>query len=356
MAISLLLVVGLAATTLAKEDAPKGKRGEMSFKKLDHDFGTINEDDGAVTHTFTFRNTGSAPLAIQSVSTSCGCTASDWSKEPVPPGKEGQITARFNPMGRPYHFSKTLTVRTNGEPEAVTLFIRGEVTPHVKTPEEMYFHRIGEVGVKGSYHSLSKVTNKGEHSTELEVHNFGSQRESITLADYPPYVSVKPETLRVKAGKTASFRVTIHGERVPGYDYHSFRMTAKSGETTRAIHYSFTCLPDFSHIKNPEEAPRVELPQRHAELGQHPKGKTIEHDFVLRNIGKAPLKILKATPSCGCILVDLPEGDIEPGREAKLHLLFNTEGYTGQTHKTVKLILNDPTQPAPELSLMVNLQ
>ena len=35
---------------------------------------------------FTLKNTGTNPLVVDNVSTSCGCTSVDYSKEPVRPG------------------------------------------------------------------------------------------------------------------------------------------------------------------------------------------------------------------------------------------------------------------------------
>ncbi len=356
MMMALLLLAGLHGTALAKDGKQGNKGAKISFRETEHDFGTIAEDDGAVSHTFTFKNEGKVPIVVQSVSTSCGCTASDWTKEPVLPGKEGKITARFNPLGRPHQFTKSLTVRSNGDPASVILFIRGNVTPHVKTPSEIYFYRIGAFGTKGSYHSMDKITDKGKHATELEVHNFSEKKELISLVDYPPYMSVKPETLKVRGGETGSFKIIIDGEKVPSYDYQSCKVTVKHGETSRALHYAFTLLPDFSHIKDKDKAAKAYFPHRNVDLGQRKKGKTIKYDFVVKNIGKAPLKILRAKTSCGCMLVDLDEKEIRPGGETTLHMVFNTEGYAGRTNKTIKLILNDPSQPMVTLGVTVVLE
>ena len=42
------------------------------------------------------------------------------------PGKKGQIKITYNGKGRfPGHFKKTITVRTNGNPEMTRLYIEG---------------------------------------------------------------------------------------------------------------------------------------------------------------------------------------------------------------------------------------
>lgn len=59
---------------------------KISFDKNLHEFGKFKEADGKVTHKFEFVNTGGSDLVIQNVTASCGCTASRWTREPVPPG------------------------------------------------------------------------------------------------------------------------------------------------------------------------------------------------------------------------------------------------------------------------------
>ena len=58
---------------------------QISFEKKTHDFGTFPEETGKITYEFVFTNTGDAPLVLNKVSASCGCTTPEWTKEPVGP-------------------------------------------------------------------------------------------------------------------------------------------------------------------------------------------------------------------------------------------------------------------------------
>jgi hypothetical protein len=93
-----------------------------------HDFGTIKETGGPVTHTFTVLNNGEKPLVITRVVASCGCTTPDWTKEPIAPGQTGEIKVTYNPSGRPGPFTKTASVYSNGKVGSYTLTIKGDVT------------------------------------------------------------------------------------------------------------------------------------------------------------------------------------------------------------------------------------
>lgn len=117
---ALVLLLGVAV-------AQGSKGAEISVATPDHDFGNITESAGKVSHTFSFKNTGTAPLVITRVIASCGCTTPQYSNEPIAPGKEGKIVVTFDPAGRPGQFLKTIAVYSNGKDGATTLRVKGVV-------------------------------------------------------------------------------------------------------------------------------------------------------------------------------------------------------------------------------------
>ena len=107
---------------------------KIQFEKKTHDFGEFEEGIQATT-SFKFKNTGNAPLVLNSVTPSCGCTSPQWTKEPVAPGEEGEIKVVYNSKNRVGQFTKTITVKHNGEGGTVYLTIRGVVKKAESTPE-----------------------------------------------------------------------------------------------------------------------------------------------------------------------------------------------------------------------------
>jgi hypothetical protein len=79
-----------------------------------------------VTATFTLTNISNEDLVIESVTPGCGCTKSDFTKEPIKPGKTGTITATYN-AAAPGKFTKTVTVKLMGVDEPKNLVIVGTV-------------------------------------------------------------------------------------------------------------------------------------------------------------------------------------------------------------------------------------
>ena len=90
------------------------------------DIGNGTEKDGVQKTTFTFTNVGKAPLVINQVVASCGCTVANYDKRPIPPGQKGTIEISYNGAGKfPGHFKKSITVRTNAVTEMTRLYVEG---------------------------------------------------------------------------------------------------------------------------------------------------------------------------------------------------------------------------------------
>jgi hypothetical protein len=82
---------------------------KMQLSATEHDFGTFKEEAGRQTFDFIITNTGTEPLVIQNVVASCGCTTPEWTKQPIPAGAKGKVTAIYDPKDRPGQFNKTLS-------------------------------------------------------------------------------------------------------------------------------------------------------------------------------------------------------------------------------------------------------
>ena len=113
----------MAQTSDNKENA--ANKPVIKFDKTVHNYGTIEyQSDG--TCKFEFENTGSEPLLLTKVRSSCGCTTPRWPKEPVKPGEKETIKVKYNTR---IHgsFSKTIWVYSNADNSPITLRIKGKV-------------------------------------------------------------------------------------------------------------------------------------------------------------------------------------------------------------------------------------
>jgi hypothetical protein len=75
---------------------------------------------------FTLTNIGGQALIIEQANPTCGCTISDYTKEPIATGKNGVINATYN-AANPGHFDKHLTVKFAGIDEVKSITLTGDV-------------------------------------------------------------------------------------------------------------------------------------------------------------------------------------------------------------------------------------
>ena len=121
-------VVFLGYTQTASVKIESGNPSAMAkfkWEETTHNFGKINQGK-PVSNEFLFTNTGSTPLVISNVKGSCGCTVTSYTKEPIAPGKTGNVKATFNAAAAG-SFNKSVRVTANVEGGNETLFIKGEV-------------------------------------------------------------------------------------------------------------------------------------------------------------------------------------------------------------------------------------
>src|SRR5688572_26520827 len=77
-----IVAVGQELSTSVKKSEPT-RAAAFAWTETVYDFGKIQKD-APVTHEFTFTNSGEEALIISSVQASCGCTVTEYTKNPIP--------------------------------------------------------------------------------------------------------------------------------------------------------------------------------------------------------------------------------------------------------------------------------
>ena len=97
----------------------------VKFATVTHSFGKIKQNKPA-TYEFSFTNTGTKPLVIETATAGCGCTTPVYTKLPIAKGKTEKIKVTYNAanMGT---FNKDVTVKFANVAEPTILKIDGEV-------------------------------------------------------------------------------------------------------------------------------------------------------------------------------------------------------------------------------------
>ncbi|MDR0989499.1 MAG: DUF1573 domain-containing protein [Prevotellaceae bacterium] len=126
----LVLYLLILVTSIGYARAQQKGTAEIKFDQTSFNFGTFSENNPVVSHVFTFKNEGDAPLVIHQAVASCGCTVPEFTEEPVMPGKTGTVKITYDGTGKyPGKFKKSITLRTNAKTEMLRLYIEGNMTP-----------------------------------------------------------------------------------------------------------------------------------------------------------------------------------------------------------------------------------
>ena len=116
----------LAVLTIQAQDKPATPQDSIVFASTTHDYGTIVQaSDGSCI--FAFTNKGKAPIVLNDVKASCGCTVPEWTRTPVAPGEKGSIKVTYN-TNNIGAFTKSITVNSNAINSPLVLIIKGTVT------------------------------------------------------------------------------------------------------------------------------------------------------------------------------------------------------------------------------------
>lgn len=117
----LLLFVGAMALSVKAQD----KVAKIEFKETEIDYGEIAKGSDGI-RVFEFTNTGSAPLVISKVNSSCGCTIPKKPDAPILPGDTGIIEVKYD-TNRVGPIRKTITVVSNADTPTIALKIKGKI-------------------------------------------------------------------------------------------------------------------------------------------------------------------------------------------------------------------------------------
>ena len=123
ISITLLLTIIMGGMLFAQN------KPDVKFDKSTYDYGSIKEEVEVAVSKFEFTNTGTSPVIIQRVVASCGCTSPTYTREPVLPGKKGEVKVAYSTVYRPGTFRKSIRVYTNVPDTVYNLTILGNVIP-----------------------------------------------------------------------------------------------------------------------------------------------------------------------------------------------------------------------------------
>ncbi len=350
--------LGFPSVARSQESAAGGKGTQTA--RFDHEkwnFGDVAEDGGKVEHTFVFTNVSSKPVVVLDVVSGCGCTTPSYSRKPVMRGEKGEIVVSFDPMNRPGHFSKGISVQISGSTEPVTLLVEGVVTPRVKSTEELYPFDMGDgVRFDSNFRAFAYV-GRGERVEEsIGWINTSGRDVRLSFEELERSGMLRIEAPRMlKAGEKGAiviaYEVPSDSDRygtlsdVLGVDIDGRRARTMLSVHAIAVDRHDTAADDMS-------SPKGELSKKFIKFGDVKHGRTVADASVeLANIGDNELVIRAVEWQSKALKCSMKAGDrvAAGGKTVVKFTLDTSEVDYGVWVDRVRIITDDPSRPMQTL-------
>jgi hypothetical protein len=123
----------------------------------------------------------------------------------------------------------------------------------------------------------------------------------------------------------------------------------------RSIPWDPSLLHSRGPLAQPSKSaprPKVDFDTAEFNFGVMDSFGTGRHDFVLKNVGSAPLTLTKGSTSCKCTISEVNEKPIPPGGSAKVTVQWSGKGNLDEFQQTANILTNDPARP--QITLTIN--
>ena len=355
--IVIFFLITVFTTNVTKAQSVGAK---IVFDEEEHDFGNIKEAAGAQSFIFSFTNKGDKPLIIEKISVSCGCTTSDWTKKPVIPGAKGKIMITYHPENRPGEFQQRICVFSNAENDQTFLEINGYVEPRIKTINELYPVKIGDV-IAQSGRIIFPSIKKGKIQTDsLEIYNNTEKTVYLSFHATPAYIKVHVSPAKLRFHQKGYIVVSFDAGKIDTYGYVMNRIymnTNSNFDFHNSLLVSANIREDFSSLtpQELENSPVISFDSKRYDFGNLNQRDVVSHKFMIKNTGKNNLILRTIKTSCGCTVVTPGKKIIAPNEKIPLLVKFNPEGKQGRQIKAITVISNDPKNTISILRIFANV-
>ncbi len=345
-----LFAIAVAATATA----------EVKWLQTNYDYGAFTEDGGCVSCEFRFVNNGADPVSIVAARASCGCTTPSFTKTPVAPGDTGRVEVRYNPVGRPGRFSKTVSV-TLSDSEKQTLKVKGVVIGAQNTLKSRYPVDAGPLKLRSSSMLMGTVRNPGAKSAIFEVYNATTSPITPSWRGLPDYLKVKAMPETIPPGEQGVYSFVLNADKgVPyGFLCDSIWLEIPGADAVK-VEYTAIVEEDFRRLSPGErmKAPKVSVDAGSVDFGQVERGGApVVREFEVANLGKSDLLVRRVYTLDPALSIVSAPSKIKKGKRATVKVSFDPSKAEGEMlNGRIQLIVNDPDQPLTTLRAVGELR
>lgn len=335
-------------------------QGVLEIKKADIQLKNLKADDVAHTEKIEVKNTGNQPVIITRVTPMSSMFKADWSREPIAPGKSGEVRITFTPMQMQENFNYKVLIYSNAKNNRSEFTLSGNIVDNPAKPALLYKSNINGLKFKTSNINFGTIYNWQVASDTVYFINDRKEAVELSAQYQPAHITTSFIPAKVEPGKKGMIIINYDAPKKNdfGYTYESLILSVnKTRDYKNRLTVTTTIREDFSKLSKKElsNAPVASFEKKEVSFGEIKKGEKTNCDFVLTNTGKSPLFIRKTKASCGCTAVTLGENSLNPGKSTTIRATFDSAGKSGRQYKSITVITNDPKNPETVLTINGNI-
>lgn len=374
-----LAIVALTTLNL-NAGAQTGLESKVKFNKSIHDFGDIYVNDGPVSCEYILTNSSDKAVVILNVVSSCGCTNVTWTREPIPAGKTGKVSATFKNEDGPYPFDKSITVYISDFKRPVVLHLRGNVHQKAQPIGERYPLMFGNFGVKDFEFNAGNLSQGESKTVNFVIANNGVTPMKIDFKNVSDgmKLAVFPNPVPAKSSATMECTITASRERwgknwyyaTPVVDGREYKAVGKRPEAEKSDDNIYTTPNTRVGIGKNEiaiyastkeryfettegnKAPDVSFAKSTVSFGKLSAGSKTSLSFSYTNSGKTEAKMYKLDADCSNVTVKELE-NAPAGKKGNITVELDTKGMPkGENIIILHLYTNAPLRPVITLQVV----
>ena len=314
-----------------------------------------------VTAEFQMKNDGNAPLVIERVLSSCGCTTVDYPKRRIAPGENFVVKATYDAkqMGT---FYKQIGICAQGASSPFTLTMRGRVVENISNFDGSYDYALGMLKADAQEVEFDDV-NKGDRPVQrIHIFNPTEQVMEPVVMHLPAYLTAQVSPSKVAPHHSAVVSLTLDSKRLHdfGLNQTSVYLGANPGDkisSDKEVVVSAVLLPSFENMTEEQkaQAPQISLSTENLDLGSFGRKKKLKGEILITNTGKSELEIRSMQMFTMGLQVSLGESKIKPGESEKLKVTAVAADLKKARAKRPRILMitNDPDHPKVTIKIQV---
>lgn len=332
-----------------------GHSQSLSFDKKLHNFGTINEVDGSVTHTFIAKNISDKPFIINYISTGCGCTAAQYDKSPIMPNKTREILVEFDPENRAGLFNTVINIVGGTKIENHTLRVIGNIAAQNRTIEELYPIIMGDIRVKEDFIPFGIIPNREIHTQFIELYNNSDKLVKLDVKNSGTEntkVWLTRDEVAPSRKSYLMYEINLKDSDLLGDINDVVTLTVNGVEQKNKIKVSATAIPnvyDYT-VEQLDNSPIATIYKTEHTIENIDK-KNCSYSFKIENNAKGELKILKAIKKHKTVDYTINFTSLKAGQKGEITLTLNPDKFENKANGTVTFITSSPQTPIFSLTL-----